>query len=44
MYDSQYLATCDMDGSVRVWSVSEREQTLQFQVMEQVSYLQSSAN
>ena len=36
MHDDQYLATCDEDGNLRVWSVKDREQTLQFQVMEQV--------
>ena len=30
------LATCSDDGSLRVWSVKDREQTLQFQVMQQV--------
>ena len=38
MCDSQFLATCDEAGSLRVRSVMEREQTLQFQVMEQVGY------
>ena len=32
---SQLLATCSDDGSVRVWSIKEREQTLHFQVMHQ---------
>ena len=36
--DLGYLATCSQDGSLRVWSVNEREQTLQFQVMEQVRF------
>ena len=34
--DDQYLASCSDDGSLRVWSVNDREQTLQFQVMDQV--------
>ncbi|XP_013393033.1 WD repeat-containing protein 90-like [Lingula anatina] len=29
------FATCGDDGSLRMWSVHDREQTLQFQVMEQ---------
>ncbi|KAK2180206.1 hypothetical protein NP493_453g01010 [Ridgeia piscesae] len=32
---SAFFASCADDGSLRVWSVKEREQTLQFQVMNQ---------
>ena len=32
---SELFATCSDDGSVRVWSQQEREQTLHFQVMHQ---------
>lgn len=35
--DAEFFASCSDDGSLRVWSVNDREQTLQFQVMEQVS-------
>ena len=38
---SAFFASCADDGSLRVWSVKEREQTLQFQVMNQVSVLVS---
>ena len=34
--EDQFFATCSDDGSLRVWSVEDREQTLQFQVIEQV--------
>ena len=34
--DSQFLATSSEDGIVCVWSVEDREPTLQFQVMGQV--------
>ncbi|XP_048238655.1 WD repeat-containing protein 90-like isoform X1 [Haliotis rufescens] len=33
--EGNLLASCADDGSVRVWSVTDREQVLQFQVMEQ---------
>jgi WD40 repeat protein len=34
--DDKYFATCSDDGSLRVWTADELEQTLQFQVMDQV--------
>jgi WD40 repeat protein len=34
--DDKYFATCSDDGSLRVWTTDELEQTLQFQVMDQV--------
>ena len=37
--DSQFLATASEDGIVWVWSVEDREPTLQFQVMGQVKIL-----
>ena len=33
--NNDLLATCSEDGGVRVWSTTEREQTLQFQVLDQ---------
>lgn len=33
--DDNFLASCSNDGSLRVWSINDREQTLQFQVQEQ---------
>ena len=38
MVTDNLLASCSDDGSVRVWSVNQREQTLQFQVVDQVSF------
>ena len=37
--DDKYFATCSDDGSLRVWTTDELEQTLQFQVMDQVCRL-----
>lgn len=34
--DEKHFATCSEDGSVRVWSVSGIELTVQFQVLNQV--------
>ena len=34
--DSRFLATASEDGGVRIWSLENREQTLQFQVRDQV--------
>jgi WD40 repeat protein len=34
--NSEHFASCADDGSVRVWSLESREQTLQFQVKDQV--------
>ena len=39
MCGEDYMATCSEDGSLRVWTVRDREQTLQFQVLEQVLVL-----
>lgn len=36
MCTEELFASCSDDGSVRIWSIKEREQTLQFQVMDQV--------
>ncbi|XP_035694518.1 WD repeat-containing protein 90-like [Branchiostoma floridae] len=33
--NDDYFATCGEDGSLHVWSVQDREQTLQFQVVDQ---------
>ncbi|CAH1794798.1 unnamed protein product [Owenia fusiformis] len=35
MCTAPYMATCCDDGSLRVWGLKEREQTLQFQVIDQ---------
>ncbi len=35
----QVFATCAEDGSLRIWSAISREQTLQFQVVDQVHAL-----
>ena len=36
MSEDEFFASCADDGSLRVWSVKDREQTLQFQVVDQV--------
>lgn len=33
--NSEHFASCSDDGSVRIWSLDSREQTLQFQVLDQ---------
>ena len=37
--NSELLASCADDGSLRLWSVHDREQALQFQVKEQVGLM-----
>ena len=37
--NSKLLASCADDGSLRLWSVHDREQALQFQVREQVNFI-----
>lgn len=37
-FSGDYVATCSEDGSLRVWSNSDWEQTVQFQVVEKVRH------